>query len=92
METIKYKIKEEIAWRKMKDGTVTIVSPVIDKIITINETAGIVWSSLDRGSSSEEISSLLYSMYQADGSVTLDSVKKDVQEIINVFIEKSLIE
>lgn len=91
MDDRKYKIKEEIAWRKMRDGSVTIVSPVIDKIITINETAGIVWEMLDGTNTVSDICVRFRDLFK-ESSVSGDAITKDVLEIVENFVKKELIE
>lgn len=36
MTTEHYTIKKEIAWRKMQDGTMTLISPLDDSVLTLN--------------------------------------------------------
>jgi len=87
-----YKIREEIAWRKMKDGTTTIVSPLTDKIITINGSASVIWEMLDGNNSIENIADKILTTYEIDDENPSESVFNDVEEIVASFIERDLIE
>lgn len=88
----RYKIREEIAWRKMKDGTITIVSPVVEKIISINETAGVVWEIFEKGGTAEDAVAALSNIFSEDLRPATEEIMGDVAKIINDFIERHLLE
>ena len=87
-----FKVKEEIAWRKMKDGTLTIVSPITDKIISINETAGIIWEMLDGEKKVSDIADEMHKMFSENNDVSREVILSDVIEIISDFVERELLE
>ncbi len=85
-----FKINSSVAWRKMSDGTVTIVSPVNEKMISINKSASLIWEGAASGKSKEQILELLYSKYLPQSELTKDILDEDAEEIINLFISKGL--
>ncbi len=85
-------IRTEIAWRKMKDGTITIVSPITDKIITINRTAALVWEMLDGTKTVEEIAESVAGKFCDDPDLDKQIIFNDVKEIIEAFDERGLLE
>lgn len=88
-----YKIKEEIAFRKADDGTLTIVSPVTDKIVTINAAAAQLWDLIDGERTVEKISEIFSEMHKDDLDFPGDEeALKDVIEIFGEFLEKEFIE
>jgi len=86
-----FRVRDEIAWRKMKDGTVTIVSPIVEKIISINKTAGMVWELLDGNRTVDAIVDVLHEQFRKEG-VTRATIEDDVREILNSFVERQLVE
>ncbi len=87
-----YRLRDELAWRKMKDGTVTIVSPVIEKIVSINETAGMVWELLDGNHTVAQIADELYQRFASENSINRSQVLNDVNDIIAEFRQRQFIE
>jgi len=75
----------------MKDGTVTIVSPLIEKILSINTTAGMIWDLLDGTHSAEEIVDFLYEKFKHEG-VSRATIEHDVHEILATFVKRQLVE
>ena len=92
MKHKKYRVKDEIAWRKMKDGTVTIVSPIIDKIISVNETAGMIFELLDGTNSVEMIVDFMCDKFSENENVLKEDIQTDVLEIIDDFNERELLD
>lgn len=87
----KYTIKKEIAFRKMKDETVTIVSPLTDKIITINPVAGMIWEKLDGENTVSEVAKYIKSVFP-ENNLSYEDVLADTVEIIEDFLSRELIE
>ncbi len=86
-----YRVRDEIAWRKMKDGTVTIVSPLVEKIISINATAGIIWELFDGKRTVAAIVDALYEKFSAEG-VDRGTLESDTHEILRDLIDRQLVE
>ncbi len=87
----RFRICEEIAWRKMKDGTVTIVSPRAEKIVSINRTAGMIWDLLDGTRTVAEIVSALHEQFKEEG-VDRATIERDTCEIIQSLVERHIVE
>ncbi len=88
-----FKIRNEVAYRKSSDGNMTIVSPVTDKITTINLTATEIWEMIDGHKNVSEIIEQFYSTHSKDSNLPpKDMVGEDVLEILNSFLEKQLVE
>jgi hypothetical protein len=88
-----FRIKDEIAFRKANDGTMTIVSPVTDKIITINATATEIWEMIDGQKSVSEIVGSFIQIHSKDnGFPGSDEARSDVISIVDDFFNRKLIE
>ncbi len=87
----RFRIRDEIAWRKMKDGTVTIVSPLAEKIVSINQTAGMIWDLLDGERTVADIAAALHERVRESG-VSRATVEADVCEIIRSLVERQVLE
>lgn len=87
------KIKDEIAYRKADNGTMTIVSPVTDKIVTINPTASELWELVNGERDAEEISKIFLDEHRKDENFPGDdAVSLHVKEILEEFLKKEFIE
>ena len=86
------KIKNEVAARRSFDGTLVAVSPESDKIVTLNESAAVLWSLIDGKRTLGEIVTLFAAHFDAESLDELMQIEKDVLEIIDKFLEKKLIE
>lgn len=88
-----FKIKDEIAFRKSCDRTLTIVHPLTDKIITINETAAEIWQLFDGRKNLAEIVDCFIKSHEKDCELpSVEVLRRDVLEIIESFLNKDLIE
>jgi len=88
-----FRIKDEVAFRKANDGTMTIVSPVTDKITTINATATEIWEMIDGNKSVAVIIDQFLENHSGDNNFPgKETVGKDVKEIIEMFLNRLLIE
>ncbi len=87
----RFRIRDEIAWRKMKDGTVTIVSPLAEKIVSINQTAGMIWDLLDGKRTVAEIVTTLHEQFKEEG-VERATIEADTCEIIRSLVERQVLE
>ena len=86
----RYRIRDEIAWRKMKDGTVTIVSPLVEKIISINATAGVIWELLD---GTRTVAVVIAALEERFGDeVPRVVLAGDVADILRDLLDRQLIE
>ena len=93
MDRIVFRIKEEVAYRKADDGTMTIVSPITDKIITVNTSATELWELFDGNTDVGEITEIFISRHKDDKDFPGDSeVAEHISEIIEEFIKRELIE
>lgn len=88
-ETV-FKIRDEVAFRKLSDGSLTIVSPVTDKMISLNSTAAEIWEMIDGKKSVKEIADNFYFSHADD--TMIHAIKKDAFEIIETFVSKELLE
>lgn len=87
------KIRKEVAFRKLADGSVTIISPVTDKMISINRSAAEVWHMIDGLNSLENITERFIFLHGKDaGAPSVEEIEKDVMEIVKSFFERALIE
>ena len=87
------KIKEEVAYRKADDGTMTIVSPITDKIITVNASATELWELIDGNTDVDRITEIFISRHKEDKDFPGDSeAAEHVSEIIGEFLKRKLIE
>ncbi len=87
-----YRVREEIAWRKMKDGTVTIVSPLVEKIISINTTAGVIWELLDGKRTVAAVIDSLYEKFKGEEGVDRAVLERDTHEMLRDLIDRQLVE
>jgi len=88
-----YRIKDEIAYRKAADGTMTIVSPVTDKIITINTSATEVWEMIDGKRNMDEIKEQFISKHRDDADFPGETeAEHDTEVILEEFLKRELIE
>lgn len=86
----RYRVRDEIAWRKMKDGTVTIVSPLVEKIISINATAGVIWELLD---GTRTVAVVIAALEERFGDEVPRAVLAgDVADILRDLLDRQLIE
>jgi hypothetical protein len=89
----KYIIKDEVAYRKAADGTMTIVSPVTDKIITINTSATEVWEMIDGKLNMDEIKEQFISKHKDDADFPGETqAEHDIDVILEEFFKRELIE
>ena len=86
------KIKDDVAFRRSFDGTLVAVSPESDKIVTLNESAAVLWSLIDGKRSITEIVTLFAAHFDAESLDELTQIENDVLEIIDKFLEKQLVE
>lgn len=88
-----FRIRDEVAFRKLSDGSVTIVSPVTDKMISINSTAAEIWETIDGKKSLKQITDRFYFSHGKDaGSPSIEKLKQDVFEVVIAFFDRDLIE
>jgi len=88
-----FRIRDEVAFRKADDGTMTIVSPVTDKIITINSTACEIWEMVDGKKPVSEIISIFGNRHRTDNDFPGEKqVAEDVVDIIDSFFNRELTE
>lgn len=88
-----FRIRNEVAFRKANDGTLTIVSPVTDKITTVNGTASEIWYMIDGKIDVGAIVQKFIQMHKHDNGFPGDNeVKNDVFAIIDDFFKRELIE
>lgn len=86
-------IKKEVAFRKLADGSVTIVSPVTDKMISINKSASEIWYMIDGLNSLKNITERFIFLHGKDADApSVEDIEKDVMETVKSFFEKALIE
>jgi len=88
-----FRIRNEVAFRKANDGTLTIVSPVTDKITTVNATASEIWDMIDGKMSAGEIAEKFIQTHKDDNGFPGEKeAKNDVFAIISDFLNRELIE
>lgn len=88
-----FRIRDEVAFRKLSDGSITIVSPVTDKMISINSAAAEIWETIDGVKSLKQITDCFYFTHGKDlGSPSFEKLKNDVFEIVKAFFDRDLIE
>ena len=88
-----FRIRDEVAFRKAEDGTMTIVSPVTDKIITINSSACEIWEMVDGKRTVSEIIERFISFHSNDkGLPSEKEIAEDVTDIVDDFFKRELIE
>ena len=88
-----FRLRDEIAFRKSDDGTMTIVSPVTDKIITINSTATEIWEMIDGQASVGAIADKFVVAHREENDFPGEKVViEDVFEIIVELLNKELLE
>jgi hypothetical protein len=92
LETV-FRIRDEVAFRKAGDGTLTIVSPVTDKITTINSAAAEIFEMIDGKKSVSEIAGNFIQTHSSDnGFPGSDEAQSDVISIVDDFLNRELIE
>ncbi len=84
-----YRIKKEVAWRTMKDGTMTIISPLHDIVVTVNTTAARIVELLAEHKSKEEI---VRTLSQETGNRNSDAIAADVDTFLQALFEKGVLE
>lgn len=88
-----FRIRNEVAFRKAADGTLTIVSPVTDKITTVNSAASEIWDMIDGKMNAGEIVEKFINTHKDDnGFPGHKDAERDVFAIINDFFNRELIE
>jgi len=88
-----FKIRDEVAFRKAEDGTMTIVSPVTDKIITVNPTATEIWEMIDGKKSVSQIIELFLKEHSEDKNFPgKKQLTEDVTDMIDNFFARTLTE
>ncbi|HPA57359.1 MAG TPA: PqqD family protein [bacterium] len=88
-----FRIMNEVAFRKANDGTLTIVSPVTDKITTVNGTASEIWYMIDGKIDVGTIVDKFIQAHKEDNGFPGEKVaKNDVFAIMNDFLHRELIE
>ena len=93
MEKAVLRIRDEVAFRKADDGTMTIVSPVTDKIVTINAAAAELWDLIDGKSNMDEIAGEFISRHREDENFPGEGeAANHVNEILEQFLKKEFIE
>ncbi|MCX7716759.1 MAG: PqqD family protein [Endomicrobia bacterium] len=83
----KYKLKQNIAYRKIGEN-VYIVDSKNSMLYKLNETASLIWEGISKGESISKIIKKILSEYEID----YQTVKSDVEELIDQLKDKSLIE
>lgn len=73
-----------------KNSTVLVLSRNEKEIITLNDTAFLIWNDCD-GKSIEEIVSHIIEIYSLDKDEYFETVKADCDEVINYLLENDLI-
>lgn len=86
------KIRDEVAFRKSSDGTLTAVSPVSDKIVTLNRAAADIWGLIDGKRTVDGIIAAFMAEFDPSSLPPKSHVESDVIEIIEQFLNKELIE
>lgn len=87
------RVRAEVAFRKLEDGSVTIVSPATDTILTINRAAAEIWEMIDGTNCMKHITDRFIFLHGNDsGAPSVTEIENEVTEIINSFFEKSLLE
>ena len=88
-----FKIRDEVAFRKLSDGSITIVSPVTDKMISVNSSAAEIWEMIDGANSLKQITDRFYFSHENDRECPpVEELKKDVFEMVKSFFDRNLIE
>lgn len=88
-----YRIKDEVAFRKAADGAMTIVSPVTDKIITINASATEIWEMIDGKLNMDELKDKFISKHRDDADFPGEiQAEHDAELILEEFLKRELIE
>lgn len=88
-----FMIRKEVAFRKASDGTLTIVSPVTDKITTINSSAAVIWDLIDGKKDLQALINEFITIHKNENSYPGDEgAKCDIIEIIEHFFNRNLIE
>lgn len=91
-KNIVLKIRDEVAFRKSSDGTMVIVSPVTDEIVTINESAAVLWELIDGKRDVEALIRSFADFFGCEISSEFASVEKDALEVLEKFLDKQFIE
>lgn len=86
--TVSYQIKKEIAWRKMKDGTMTLISPLDDVVLTVNPLAARIVELLAENVAFEEI---VMRIQKETGHKNEDEISKDVFEFVQQLVDKGFL-
>jgi hypothetical protein len=69
------------------------VSPVTDKMISINSAAAEIWEMIDGAKSLKQVTDRFYFSHGKDaGSPSFEKLKQDVLEIVEAFFDRDLIE
>ncbi len=93
MDNRVFKIRDEVAFRKANDGTMTIVSPVTDKIITVNPTATEIWEMIDGEKTVSQIINFFSEAHSDDNDFPgQKQVSEDVTDMIDNFFARELTE
>ncbi len=93
MDNRVFRVRDEVAFRKAEDGTMTIVSPVTDKIITVNPTATEIWEMIDGEKTVSEIISLFEKVHSEDKDFPgQKQIAEDVTVMVDSFFHRELIE
>ncbi len=84
---MKYKIKPNLAFRKISDEYY-IVDSRNSMLHKLNSVGSLIWEVLKKGATVKEIVELVYKEYE----VEIETLTKDVEEFITELKNKSLIE
>jgi len=88
-----FRIRDEVAFRKTADGSLTIVSPVTDKIVTVNESACEVWELIDGKQNVNEIAETFVSNHKDDKDFPGEKEGLEhVAQILEEFLKREFIE
>jgi len=88
-----FRIRDEVAFRKTVDGSLTIVSPVTDKIVTVNKTASEVWELVDGEQDVDKIVQVFVSRHRDDDDFPGESEGGEhVVQILEELLKREFIE
>ena len=91
-KNIVLKIRDEVAFRESGDGAFFVISPLIDEIVTINDSHAVLWSLIDGKRDISEIIARFAAHFNAGSLDEITQMWSDMIEIIDKFLEKQLIE
>lgn len=88
MTAVHYTIKKEIAWRKMQDGTMTLISPLNDSVVTLNGVGARVFELLADNLLIDEIVTRIQKETSHKDSA---EIQRDVMEFVENLLTKGFL-